>query len=90
MKKRDEQTSAGMEIKSWREAEAAAVHAARATLVHHTTAASAASLRGDPALLGARRSLHTPACSEHTDNPLPPCSTRAWVPYKAQECSEFE
>lgn len=73
MKKRDEQISAGMEIKSWREAEAAATHVVRPALVRHTEVASAASLHRDTAPLGARRSLHPSACSNHTNNPQPSC-----------------
>lgn len=51
-----------MEIKSWMEAEATAIHVVRPALIRHTKMAS-----GDPAPLRAR-SLHPPACSEHTNN----------------------
>lgn len=46
--RREEQLRASTGMKSWREAEAAAIGVVRPALIHHTRVVSTASLCGDP------------------------------------------
>lgn len=57
-------------MKSWREAETAAIGVGRPALIQHTKVVSAALLGEGPV----ERNLHPSSCSTHTNNPPPSCS----------------